>query len=369
VKAPFLESVATLLAEPEPGPTPFLVESLLVDGSIGVIQGAPKVGKTWVSLELALSVATGLPALGRFGTRQGPVVVILEESGRDALYRRLSTLARGRGIAPERLGDLYFAANRRVRLDDRSWCERILADAGLLEPRLVIFDPLVRIKGAATRENDQESMAPILDYMRDLRDALSATILFNHHTGHNGEHLRGTSDLEGYWESKISLREKRGGLVEVIAEHREAQAAEPFTFRQAWDERGGMSMRIAMNGRAARADEQVLEFIRGHPREGTDAVAKGVHRRAENVRELLSTLETAGTLERRPSQFRDAAGRTRTRTGWYVCSPGENRGLYAVPGDGTVRRDERDVGPSPSRRPTPNGGPGTDGEPHTRRRA
>src|SRR5436309_403546 len=44
-----------LLAGPEPGPTPFAVDELMVDGAIGAVQGPPKVGKTWFVLVLALA--------------------------------------------------------------------------------------------------------------------------------------------------------------------------------------------------------------------------------------------------------------------------------------------------------------------------
>ena len=39
----------------------WLVEQLWGDSSVGVIGGAPKCSKTWLGLDLALSVATGTP--------------------------------------------------------------------------------------------------------------------------------------------------------------------------------------------------------------------------------------------------------------------------------------------------------------------
>src|SRR3954452_22853160 len=96
-EAPWFESAADLLAEPDPGATPFLVEELFVEGAIVACVGSPKNGKTWTLLDIAIAVASGEPALGRFAVpTPGPVLLILEESGRAALHRRLDMLVRGR---------------------------------------------------------------------------------------------------------------------------------------------------------------------------------------------------------------------------------------------------------------------------------
>src|SRR4051812_35172213 len=98
----WLERASDLLNEPDPGPTPFAVEGLLVAGSIGAIQGSPKVGKTWLVLELALAIVTGREAFGRFAVPDpGAVILVLEESGRAALRRRLDALTRGTSLAPD----------------------------------------------------------------------------------------------------------------------------------------------------------------------------------------------------------------------------------------------------------------------------
>src|ERR1041384_7322149 len=44
----------------------WLVEHLWGAASVGVIGGAPKCSKTWLGLDMALSVATGTACLGKF---------------------------------------------------------------------------------------------------------------------------------------------------------------------------------------------------------------------------------------------------------------------------------------------------------------
>jgi AAA domain len=234
---PWYESAAVLLAEPDPGPTPFLVEGLFVDRAVGAIKGPPKVGKTWVILELAVSVVTGRPAFGRFEIPEpGPVLLILEESGRAALHRRLDALVRGCGIRPEALADLHVAANRGVRLNEVSWLERLKKAGEELEPRAIFLDPLARVKGAGVDENAQREIGPVLDSLRWLRDETGAAVGFAHHTPHEGGHLRGSSDIEATWESKLSITRNENGVCSITAEHREAESGTPFRYRLAFDQ-------------------------------------------------------------------------------------------------------------------------------------
>ena len=77
----------------------WLVEQLWGDSSVGVIGGAPKCSKTWLGLDLALSVATGTPCLGRYAVpRPGPVLVYLAEDALPVVRERVQGMARHRGL-------------------------------------------------------------------------------------------------------------------------------------------------------------------------------------------------------------------------------------------------------------------------------
>ena len=61
-----------------PAPT-FLIDGLLPDKSLGVLWGASEVGKTFLALAWALSVATGRTCLGRGVVTQGCAVHVVGE--------------------------------------------------------------------------------------------------------------------------------------------------------------------------------------------------------------------------------------------------------------------------------------------------
>lgn len=226
-----------LLAEPDPGPTPWLVENLIVSRALVAMVGRWKTTKSYAALELLVSIATGTPAFGSLVIpTPGPVIYVCEESGRAALWRRLDALCRGRAIDRDALDGLFLAANQRVKLDDAGWQAELVAQGRELQPRLFLFDPLARMKAAAREENAQTDMAPLIEYLRELREETSAGVAFVHHTGHSGDHMRGSSDLESAWETRLQW-ERAGGSpeVKIEAEHREAETSQPIRYRISWD--------------------------------------------------------------------------------------------------------------------------------------
>jgi hypothetical protein len=290
----WFECAADLLAEDDPGPTPFLVEGLVVEGAIGAFVGAPKNGKTWVLLDLAVAIVTGETALGRFEVpKPGPVLLILEESGRAALHRRLDKLVRGRGIDPARLADLYFAANRRVRLDEDEWREKLLDAARSREWRMIAFDPLARVKGAVD-ENVQREIGPVLDFLRDLRAESGAAVAYVHHTPHDGTRHRGSSDLEAYWESKVTIEKKKEDGRTLKAEHREAEAIGPFRFSTGFDATTGtLRLRVSRD----ELEERVRAYLDEHPTASKNEVDGNVEGTRARILELVDEIRGEGGSE------------------------------------------------------------------------
>src|SRR5439155_16862303 len=84
----WLLDAADLLAEPDPGPVAYLVEDLIVEGALTAAVGRWKTTKSYAMCELAISIASGRPAFGGLSiSTPGPVVFVIEERGRDALWR------------------------------------------------------------------------------------------------------------------------------------------------------------------------------------------------------------------------------------------------------------------------------------------
>ena len=79
VKDEPLPVVQVAAIEQRDGPA-WLVEGLWAEEGVGIVGGAPKCCKSWLALDLALSVASGTPALGTYAVpRAGPVLVFAAE--------------------------------------------------------------------------------------------------------------------------------------------------------------------------------------------------------------------------------------------------------------------------------------------------
>lgn len=322
-ESPWLRSAADLLARPNPRPTPFLVDGLIVEGAVGVIQGPPKAAKTWAVLEIARAIVTGEPAFGRFAAgsvdgivrarrdwdgvevhHPGPVIVLLEESGEKALHRRLDTLARGHAQGAEAFRDLYYGANLGVQLDRPDWQTKLLQAVDEIEPAAVFLDPLVRMKGAGRDENSQLDMAPVLEFLRELRESTEPgrAVIYVHHTGHEGTRQRGSSDLEAFWESKLTIKRLSDGTRELSAEHREAEGTSTFRYRFDWNE-ASRSLRLVADDCELRG--RVEAYLADHPDASANAVDKAVTGKRPDILALVKEIRngvvpTPGTTPEPP---------------------------------------------------------------------
>jgi hypothetical protein len=348
---------ADLLAEPDPGPTAWLVEGLIVDGAIVAAVGRWKTTKSYGLLDLCISIATGRPAFGTLAIpRAGVVVFVNEESGRAALWRRLDALCRGRAIDPDELRDrLYVAPNAGVKLDDPHWQNELVDVGRELHPRLFVFDPLARMKDAGRDENAQREMAVAIEFLRELRDQTGAAVAFVHHLGHVGSSMRGSSDLETVWETRLSWeRDGQAPIVAIEAEHREAESGDPINYRIAWDSLT-RSMRFELveepPGYAARdLIAEMTEWLTANPRSTGNAVAKGIRANKRTVQELLAT---SGHFEYEPGP--------NSSKKWVTCGSG-NHQSHLIPPESAGGDSEPplSVGEGLGKSPAPPVGPASD---------
>jgi RecA-family ATPase len=209
----------------------WLVEELWGARSVGVIGGAPKCAKTWLGLDMALSVATGTACLGKYAVPQpGPVLVYLAEDALSAVRERVAGMARYRGLDLAGV-DIHVITSPVLRLDRSADRSRLLETTKRLRPRLLLLDPLVRLHGID--ENNAGEVAELLAYFRSLQRQFDLSVLLVHHTRKNaaggvasGQGLRGSGDIHAFGDSNLYLRRTKDHLV-LSSEHRAAPASSP----------------------------------------------------------------------------------------------------------------------------------------------
>lgn len=213
----------------------WLVRELWSHLAVGFIGGQPKSGKTWLALDLAVSVASGTHCLGRFPVDQpGPTLAYLAEDSLPCVRERLAGLCAQRKLPLQSL-DLHLIDTPRLRLDaseDQALLSRAIFK---LEPRLLILDPLVRLH--ALDENSATDIAPLLGWLRALARAHELAIAVVHHMSKKsrrqlGQSLRGSSDLHAWADSSAYLTRQQDKLL-LTLEHRSSPARSPLPLQLA----------------------------------------------------------------------------------------------------------------------------------------
>ncbi len=213
----------------------WLIEGLWGSCAAGMLGGHPKACKSWLGLEMAVSVATGTPCLGHYPVIQpGPVLIYLAEDTLTNVRERLLSLSASRRRDLVDL-DVHVITVPRMRLDlarDRS---RLLETARAVRPKLLLLDPLVRLH--QLEENSSTEISQLLSYLRQMQRDLQMAMVIVHHTrkggsgrGQAGLALRGSSDLWAFGDSNLYLRRVRDCL-ELVIEHRFAPAPESVSLR------------------------------------------------------------------------------------------------------------------------------------------
>lgn len=203
------ESAADLLARDFPE-VKWAVDGLLSEGAT-ILAGAPKAGKSFLALGLAIAIASGGRALGSVPVEQGDVLYLALEDGARRMQHRLRDMSKV-GKMPERLTFAYESP----RLDDgglgamEDWLQTHP------EARLIVVDTLKRVRPRERSmrfyDGDYDAVAPL----NDLALKYGVAIVIVHHTNKRVDaedwfdSLSGTLGLTGAVDAAMLLKRSRG---------------------------------------------------------------------------------------------------------------------------------------------------------------
>jgi len=283
----------------------WLVEQLWCANAVGVIGGAPKCAKTWLGLDMALSVATGTPCLGRYAVPEpGSVLVYLAEDALPAVRERVEGMARHRGLDLEGV-EMHVVTAPVLRLDQDRDRTRLWETIRRLRPRLLVLDPLVRLHGID--ENHAGDVAELLGYFRSLQRQLGLSVLLVHHTRKNGadgagpgQGLRGSGDIHAFGDSNLYLQRTQEYLM-LSSEHRAAPPAPPVYLKLVADEAVTAHLEVVAKrpeekGRGL--EEQVLDLLAQGQVLTRTRLRDSLAVKNERLGEVLESLERAGRVVR-----------------------------------------------------------------------
>lgn len=205
--------------------TRWLVEGLWSEQAVGILGGEPKCCKSFLALDLAVSVASGASCLRRYPVRKsGPVLLFPAEDSLAVVRRRLQGICAAAAVDFESLKVEVITAPV-LRLDTEADRNRLSATVESLHPVLLVLDPMIRLH--RLDENDASQIALLLSFLRELQRRFHLCVVLVHHARKDsngsrpGQALRGSSELHGWGDSNLYMR-RRGSQLTLTTEHRAA---------------------------------------------------------------------------------------------------------------------------------------------------
>jgi KaiC/GvpD/RAD55 family RecA-like ATPase len=191
---------------------PFYVQDWLPKQGKVLIYGQAKAGKSYLAVQLARCVGSGLPFLG-IPTMAGRVLYLQFELGAEVLQGRLKASRQDHK-------NVVVGTTFSLKLDTAPGKKTLYEMVEGVAPNVLILDPLYKtIRG---EENESHDMLIICDLLDELMDAYSKqtgmSVVIMHHTGKDlSKGARGSSVLEDWADTVIEQRRisKQGEALRV----------------------------------------------------------------------------------------------------------------------------------------------------------
>jgi hypothetical protein len=290
----------------------WLVTGLWSEQAVGIVGGEPKCCKSFLALDLAVSVASGTPCLRRFVVpKAGRVLLYAAEDALNIVRHRLDGIASAAGVALADL-DIQVITVPVLRLDLAADRRNLAETVDRLRPRLLILDPFVRLH--RIDENASGEVAPLLAYLRELQRRYGVAVLVVHHAKKGGagvragQALRGSSEFHAWGDSNLYLRRDCDEL-SLTVEHRAAPSPRPLIVELAQQ---GLALALEVVERAkplAAAAPSLDERITTVLAEAQEALPFADLRakcrvRAATLHERIGLLATAGRIVKTADGYR-----------------------------------------------------------------
>ena len=179
-------------------PEPIIDNGVLLDGTILLIIGPPKSKKTFLTQNLAISIASGQDFAGFKVPEAKKVMYLLAEGGYYPNRDRLKKMAPNIDANLILGHPTYLPINRPDYYD--CLYELVKED----NPDVLILDPLIRFHDVD--ENSASQMSDVLGTIRTMMAKLKLSVILVHHTGKVASRGgRGSSVIVGDYDSCIEI--------------------------------------------------------------------------------------------------------------------------------------------------------------------
>ncbi len=216
-----------------------VIHGLLREGETMNVIAAPKTGKSWLVLNLALSVVTGMPWL-EFPTEPGRVLIIDNELHPETLANRIPRVTQAMRLPASTWKDGLYVQTLRGRLEDLFRMEAYFQALPEGFFKLIILDAFYRFMPKGMDENDNGTMANLYNVIDRCAAHLQGGFVLIHHTTKGLQSGKAVTDVGAGAGSQsraadchLVLRpHEEDGCLSVDAVARSWPSPDPFVIRQ-----------------------------------------------------------------------------------------------------------------------------------------
>lgn len=212
------------------GDAEFLFDTVLPRRGTVLVYGPSQQYKSFLMLDLALAIATGLDGWGLKPSRTGPVVYSALE-GREGIMRdRRPAWRLARGVT----GKTKFYVNRAPMLrmqDYEEYIGAIKERLGNEKPVAIFFETAAKMLAGLDPTRD---VPQLIVFCEQLADHFDCVVVMSHHSGHDADKGPKDSSTYGQGFDTVIQVSKVGHLVceATIKKHKDAaEPDKPFTFQ------------------------------------------------------------------------------------------------------------------------------------------
>ena len=306
----------------------WMVDEWLPDKSITFLISPPESYKTWLLLDLAVSVSAGVPFLGEYPvSNPGPTLIIQQEDSHSGLTDRLALIVEQKlKLTPSIEGEvwevpdipdlpIYVHPDRQLRFDNPKVIGELEKQISTIKPRVVMIDPLYST--TSSTDNYMADLANRMMVLKAWRDKYGCSFLIAHHSKKNldpdstaREDSWGSQFLNAFLEAGWQIRRNpRLAQNEVIVRRHSKVMGNQNPISLTFDISTVYPMRYQVTARPYEmapagetrqpAQANLLDVIQSGPMMQSEMCARTGKNRSTISRQIRQ-LEAAGLVEKMP---------------------------------------------------------------------
>ena len=203
-------------------PVEWLLDGILTRHGFAVLYGAPGIGKSFMSIDWALSIAYGQEWHGR-AVKQNAVLVIAAEGvgGLGKRVRAWQAHSDQHGDAP------FYVLPMAVKMLDQQELDKLIRtiDNFKQEFSLIVIDTVARtLASTGSDENDATAMGQFGEMCGVIQRHANCAVLAVHHSGKDAARgMRGSSSLMGLSDTVLALSSSEGRVTLKMEKMKDAE--------------------------------------------------------------------------------------------------------------------------------------------------